>query len=174
MSLAPISHIVNHEIALCSWQLWKFGINSKSILRKVKGGWSLDGSCTEMIYGHLEREHPRTTVATQVHFKGSKVLIGKQLLGTPFVTLFSYPRQLYILWTMSPSHAIWQYSWARIETGVTISKFQGKNHPGYWAFQFATIALFSAVALFSPLWKSVGLPLQQKIWNNHTWAVGRV
>ena len=66
---------VNHEIALCNRQLWKFGINSKSILRKVKGGWSLNGSCTEMIYGHLEREHPRTTVATQVHFKGSKVLL---------------------------------------------------------------------------------------------------
>ena len=46
-----------------------------------------------MIYGHLEREHPWTTVAAQVHFKGSKVLItqGKQLKGTPSVANFVVP-----------------------------------------------------------------------------------
>ena len=46
-----------------------------------------------MIYGHLEREHPRTTVAAQVHLKGSKVLIaqGKQLKGTPSVANFVVP-----------------------------------------------------------------------------------
>ena len=37
-----------------------------------------------MIYGHLEREHPRTTEAAQVHFKGGKVLITQPLGCLPF------------------------------------------------------------------------------------------
>lgn len=88
---------VNYGIALCSWHLWKLGINSESILRKGQGR-SLSGSCTEMIYGHLEREHPRTSVAAQVHFKGRKVTIikGKQE-GVSCGALFSGP----ILWTLA-------------------------------------------------------------------------
>ena len=50
-----------------------------------------------MIYGHLEREHPRTTEAAQVHFKGGKLLITQLLGRLPFARPHNCKKKLHSL-----------------------------------------------------------------------------